>query len=76
MTTPNQMPKKPNKTRMHLLSGLIALAPSSWERKSLDRNSEGKEVVNTTRVSRNVLRYPLAQTVSDESVESLAKRLL
>lgn len=76
MTTPNQMPKKPNKTKMHVLSGLISLSTSDWERKSLARDDQGKEAVQTTRVTRNILRYPLAQNVSEQSVESLAKRLL
>lgn len=76
MTTPNQMPNKPNKIRMQVLSGLIALAPYSWQRKSLSRDEDGKEVVTTTQVTRAGLRYPLAQNVSEESVENLAKRLM
>lgn len=74
---PNQMPKKSNnKLRQQLLAGLIETKPSSWERKSLSKDEEGKEVVSSTKVTHDALRYPLAQNVSDDSVERTARRWL
>lgn len=67
------MPKKANKLRQQLLAGLIETKPSSWERKSIAKDDDGKEVVSSTKVSHNALRYPLAQNVSDESVERTAR---
>ena len=76
MTTPNQMPKKPNPIKLQIVDALLSMSPSSWERKSISRDDNGKEVVATSRVVRSVLRYPLAQNVSDQSVESVAARFL
>ncbi len=76
MTTPNNMPKRPNKLRQQIVGDLIHTTPSSWERKTLSKNEEGKEVVSTTKVTNNALRYALAQNVSEESVERLARRWL
>lgn len=67
---------KPNNIRVAVLDGLISMSPSSWERKTLSKDENGKEVVNASKVSRSVLRYPLAQNVSDENVDRLAKRWL
>lgn len=73
---PNQMPKKNNKLRQQLLAGLIETKPSSWERKSLSRDEDGKEVLESVKVTHDALRYPLAQNVSDDSVERTARRWL
>lgn len=76
MTTPNQMPKKPNSLAVQIVDGLIGSAAAVWERKTLSKDGEGKEVIEKQRVARSVLRYPLAQNVSEMNVERIAKRLL
>lgn len=73
---PNEMPKKANKLRQQMLAGLIETKPSSWERKSLSKDEDGKEVLSSTKITHDALRYPLAQNVSDESVERTARRWL
>ncbi|QWS69343.1 hypothetical protein SEA_POOMPHA_59 [Mycobacterium phage Poompha] len=72
--TPNVMPRKANVVQQKLLAGLIETAPSSWKRKTLTKDANGKEVVVETKVSRRVLRYPLAQNVTEANVDRLAKR--
>lgn len=74
MTTPNEMPKNNNKLQQQALLGLIALAPATWERKTLVKDEDGKETVETKRVVRSVLRNALAKNVSEENVERAAKR--
>lgn len=76
MATPNQMPKRPNKVKQQIVSNLIETRPASWNRKVLSKNEEGKEVVETVKVSQSELRFPLAQNLSWDSVERLAKRWL
>lgn len=66
--------KKQNLVKQSLLAGLIETKPTSWERKSLGKDEDGKEVLNTTKVTHNALRYALAQNVSGENVERLARR--
>lgn len=73
MATPNQMPKRPNQLRQQLLSGLIETKPTSWSRKVLDKDEDGKEVVSTQKVTHDALRFPLAQNVSEESVERASR---
>lgn len=74
MATPNQMPKRPNVLRQQLLAGLIETKPSSWKAKSISKDDDGKELVSTTTVTNSVLKYPLAQNVSEAAVEAVAKR--
>lgn len=68
------MPKKQNKIQQQALLGLISLAPASWTRKTLHKDEDGKEIVKNDQITRSVLRYPLAQNVSEENVERAAKR--
>ena len=73
------MPKpqpKANLIRQQLLAGLIETKPVSWDRKTLSKDKDGKEVPNTTKVTRQGLRFPLAQNVSSDNVEAAAKRWL
>lgn len=65
--------KKTHPIRQSVMHGLVAISPASWEHKTLSKDENGKEVVNSTKVVRSVLRYPLAQNVSDANVERLAK---
>ena len=74
MATPNQMPKRPNKLRQQLLAGLIETKPSSWNRKVLTKDEDSKELVETTKVSYDALRFPLAQNISERNVERAARR--
>lgn len=85
MATPNQMPRKPlptagwhrrNPLAPQILSALIETKPASWELKTLAKDGDGKEIVKTRKVTNNALRYALAQNVSEESVERLARRWL
>ena len=76
MPTPNQMPNKANPLHQQLLAGLIETKAVSWDRKSLSKDKDGKEVLNTTKVTRQGLRFPLAQNVSEDSIERAAKRWL
>ena len=67
----------PNKTiYSKLLSGLVDRQESSWDRRTISRDEEGKEVVETERVTHYVVRYPLAHNVSEDSVERAARRWL
>jgi len=76
MATPNQMPKKPNQLRLQVVSQLIETRPTSWTRKTLTKNEDGKENVESVKVAQLELRFPLAQSMSRDSVERLAKRWL
>jgi hypothetical protein len=74
---PNQMPKKQgDKLKLRVLDGLVATSASSWDRKSLSKDDDGKEVVETEKVTHTALRYPLAQNVSDYNVERFAHEWL
>lgn len=76
MSTPNQMPKKQNKLKVQVIDGLISVSPSTWTRKVLGKDGDGKETVENERVVRDVLRFPLAQNVSNDNVERAASRWL
>lgn len=76
MSTPNDMPKRPNPIRQKVVGDLIHTVPTSWTRKTLGRDDDGKEVIEEKPVNHHTLRYPLAQNVSAESVERLARRWL
>lgn len=68
------MPKPGPRTSVvhqRLLAGLIETNEVSWSRKRWD--DEAKDVV-TSKVSHDLLRYPLAQNVSNTNVERAAKR--
>lgn len=73
---PNEMPKKQDKLKLQIVQGLLAVTPSSWSLKTLSKTEEGKEVVETTKVAFNALRYPLAENVSHDNVERAARRWL
>jgi hypothetical protein len=68
--------KKANLIRQQMVGGLIETKPASWERKTLAKDEDGKEIVINKRVTHQALRYPLAQNISDENVERIAKRWL
>lgn len=68
--------KKANRIHQQLLGGLIETKPTSWERKTLAKDAEGKEIVNTTKVTKQTLRFPLAQNVSEDNVERASRRWL
>jgi len=72
MATPNQMPRKTNPLHLQLLAGLIETAPVSWTRKTLGKDKDGKEIVQSTKVTRLGLRSPLAQNVSEDNAERAA----
>lgn len=76
MATPNQMPKKPSVMRQQLLAGLIETKPSSWKAKTIRKDEDGKEVVETVTVNQTSLKYPLAHNMSEASVEALSRRWL
>lgn len=65
--------KKANLVHQTILGGLIETKPTSWERKTLGKDDAGKEIVNTTKVPRQGLRFPLAQNVSELNVERASK---
>ena len=66
--------KKANRIHQQLLAGLIETKPTSWSRKDLGKDKDGKEIVTTTQVPHLALRYPLAQNVSEESVERSSRK--
>ncbi|QXN73899.1 hypothetical protein SEA_EAGLEPRIDE_62 [Mycobacterium phage Eaglepride] len=72
--TPNAMPRKANIVHQKLLSGLIETKPVTSTFKKLVKDKDGKEVVVGTKVTRQGLRYPLAQNVSEANVDLAAKR--
>jgi len=72
MATPNQMPRKTNPLHLQILGGLIETKAVSWDRKSLSKGKDGKEVVESTKVQHQALRSPLAQNVSALNVERAA----
>jgi hypothetical protein len=73
MTTPNNMPGNAYKFRQKILGDLIHTIPTSWTCKSLSKDSDGKEVVESRTVNQHSLRYPLAYNVSTETVERIAR---
>jgi hypothetical protein len=72
------MPKrnKINKVHQEILSGLIETRPTSWNRKVWTNDEDGLTVESTVKVTRQSLRFPFAQNMSEESVDALAKRWL
>ena len=77
MTTPNNMP---NKTiGAQIVSALIETKPTSWTHKVIDESAttdpKRPVVIETKREGRE-LRFPLAQNVSELSVERAAKAFL
>ena len=73
MPTPNQMPTKANPLHQQILAGLIETKPVSWVKKTLSKDDDGKETVESTKVTHHGLRFPLAQNVSDLNVNRSAK---
>lgn len=76
MATPNQMPKKPSVVRLQVVSNLIETRPASWTRKTLTKDPEGKETVESVKVSQRELKFQFAQNMSDHNVDRLAERWL
>ncbi|AFQ97369.1 hypothetical protein FGG47_gp33 [Mycobacterium phage Rebeuca] len=72
--TPSAMPRKVNPLRQKLLGSLIETKPVSWTQKTVAKGPDGKEVVTEHKRTRQGLRYPLAQNVSNDNVERAAKR--
>jgi len=72
--TPNAMPRKANPIHQQILGGLIATKPVSWDHKILVKGKDDKEQVVKTKVTGTALRFPLAQNVSDENVDRMARR--
>ena len=73
MPTPNQMPTKANTLHQQILAGLIETKPVPWVKKTLSKDDDGKETVESTKVTHQGLRFPLAQNVSDLNVNRAAK---
>ena len=76
MTTPNQMPKKNNSLHQQVLSNLIEARDASWNRKVLVKDDDGKETLDTVKVKRTALRFPLAGNLSEQALNNLAERWL
>ncbi|AFL47899.1 hypothetical protein SEA_LITTLEGUY_62 [Mycobacterium phage LittleGuy] len=72
-TMPKPTPKM-NIIHQQALAALIATKPVSWDRKSLVKDENGKESVVKTKVTREGLRFPLAQNVSEFNVDLAARR--
>lgn len=66
--------KKANRLHQQLLGTLIETKPVSYTKKTLGKDKDGKEVVLNTQVTHDVLRFPLAQNISEQSVERAAQR--
>lgn len=73
---PNNMPRTNNKMRTQIVDSLIATTPAVWKKKVVKRDEDGKEVFETIDVAASALRFPLAQNMSDENVERLARKWL
>ena len=74
---PNQMPKRQqSKIRQQMIAGLIEKRPATRTRHVWGKDSEGELTPTTVKETVEELRFPLAQNVSEESVERLAKRWL
>uniref|UniRef100_A0AAU8GS30 Uncharacterized protein n=1 Tax=Mycobacterium phage BabyBack TaxID=3158877 RepID=A0AAU8GS30_9CAUD len=73
--TPNVMPKRANVIHQQILSGLLATKPASWVKKTIVK-VDGKDEVVKTRVTRQELRFPLAQNVSEFNIDLAARRWL
>jgi hypothetical protein len=65
-----------NPIRQTVVSGLIATQKSTTTVKVLITDENGKEDVQNISTTRDVLRYPLAQNVSEQNVNRLAERWL
>lgn len=76
MATPNQMPKRTNPLHQQTLSALLATKPVTTTFKKLVKGSDGKDQVIERKVTRQGLRFPLAQNVSDHNVDIMARRWL
>ena len=71
------MPKPeahPHPLRQKLLGGLIETQKSTTTVKTLVKDKDVKEDVETISTTRDVLRFPLAQNVSEQNVNRLAGR--
>ncbi|QFG12566.1 hypothetical protein PBI_TOAKA_67 [Mycobacterium phage Toaka] len=76
MATPNAMPRKASPIHQQILSGLLATKPVTSTFKTVVKGDDGKDTVVETKVVRQGLRAPLAQNVSEENVDRMAKRWL
>ncbi|AEL17896.1 hypothetical protein TRIXIE_64 [Mycobacterium phage Trixie] len=76
MATPNQMPKRTNPIHQQILSGLLATKPVTSTFKKIVRGADGKDQVVERKVTRQGIRFPLAQNVSEANIDRAAKRWL
>ncbi|AVR76922.1 hypothetical protein SEA_GREEDYLAWYER_63 [Mycobacterium phage GreedyLawyer] len=76
MATPNQMPKRTNPMHQQILSGLLANKPVTRSHKFLAKGADGKEIVLETKVKRQVLRFPLAENISEDNIDRAARAWL
>ena len=71
---PSAMPRKANPLHQRLLGMLLETRKVSRTVKTLEPTEGGKPVVAETTVTREELKHPLAQNVSDLNVERAAAR--
>lgn len=76
MATPNQMPKRTNPIHQQVLSGLLATKPVTTAFKSIAKDVDGKEIIVEAKRTRQGLRFPLAQNVTELSIDRAARRWL
>ncbi|AGS82748.1 hypothetical protein ANNAL29_67 [Mycobacterium phage AnnaL29] len=76
MATPNAMPKRTNPLHQQILSGLLATKPVTTTVKRVVKDAAGKDQVVERKVTRQGLRFPLAQNVSEANIDLAAKRWL
>jgi hypothetical protein len=65
---------KKNLIHQQILGGLIDTKPVSWDRKTVSKDEAGKEVIESSKVTHEALRFPLAQNVSEHSVDRAAAK--
>lgn len=68
------MPRKTNPLHQQILGGLLATKPVTTTVKSLVKDDAGKEQVVSTKQTRQGLRFPLAQNVSEVNIDRAARR--
>jgi hypothetical protein len=73
MATPNAMPKKVSPIHQQILAGLLATKPASWVHKTDVTPAERQPTIVERTITRQALRFPLAQNVSDLSIERAAR---
>ncbi|QBJ00250.1 hypothetical protein SEA_PHARAOH_62 [Mycobacterium phage Pharaoh] len=84
MATPNVMPKKTNPLHQQTLALLLATKPVTTTIKSFVvgedgravKDAAGRELIVETKQTRQGLRWPLAQNVSEANIERMGRRWL